>query len=218
VGHILLAQPRRYSAETPMSSDQGPQTRCSIQESFPAALAGDVVAVMHATSVTEGHWPFAVVVQGQQLTLPYRIHGDAAALAGGEGLSPVQREIRACIFSRHFDGRVRERALREVVASSHQWVIPFVVQLVGEYVVEIHRVVQDALPMLDAAKYAAILRENAGFYQRTRQRVMSYWDCYYRAGPVYFDRRTYPAFQIIGQFDAWLRTSSVECLAGRTRP
>jgi hypothetical protein len=196
----------RYSIESPMSPDQPAHERCPIDESFPAALAGDVRTVMRETSATEGRWRLAVVVQGERVTLPYRIYADAAAPADAEDLSPVQREILACVFTRHFDGRVRERALRQVLCSPNGWVIPFVVQLVGEYVIEIHRVVLDALPVLNSTKYAAFLRENPAFYLRTRQRVMSYWNCYYRTDPTYWDRAKYPAFEVLNRFDAWIAT------------
>ena len=156
--------------------------------------------------MAEAPGPFAVVLRGEHLVIPYRVEANAALLGRAETLSPVQREILFCIFSRHYDGHVRERALRQMIRSSKEWGIPFVVQPVGEYVIEIHRVVQDALPFLNTAQYAAFIRENPDYFERTRQRVESYWNCYYRW--VYSDRANYPAFEVLKRFDALLEGPS----------
>ena len=78
-------------------------------------------------------------------------------------------------------------------APNHEWIPTFVVQLVGEYVVEILQVVSRNLDHLDPPLYRRFLRANPEFFARTKQRVISYWDCYYR-----WQRRTdYVGFQII---------------------
>lgn len=41
------------------------------------------------------------------------------------------------MFTRHHDGYVRQEWAREVVPVAEPWVVPFMVQLLGEYVVEI---------------------------------------------------------------------------------
>ena len=107
-----------------------------------------------------------------------------------------------CLFSRHHDGVERERCLRNIITSPEPWVVPFVVQLVGEYVLEIIEVVQANLTRLPAENYRAFLRENPAFVARTRARVTSYWDCYYR--DRFRDPRSYPGFAVLGFFDALL--------------
>jgi hypothetical protein len=47
-------------------------------------------------------------------------------------------------------------------------------------VVEIVRVIEANLGNLDKSLYAQCLRANADFSVLTEQRVISYWDCYYR--------------------------------------
>jgi hypothetical protein len=189
-----------------------PRVRCRIEEAFPADLRDDVRAVI---STAEGSGPFSVFVRGERLVIPYRVRADAAALDREETLTPIQRDILFCIFSRHHAGLIRERALRRIIRSSNDWVIPFVVQLVGEYVIEIHQVVQEALTLLNGAQYAAFLRANPEMYERTRQRVVSYWNCYYRHGPSlaprgrqFADRTGYPAFEVLAQFDKFFEESA----------
>jgi hypothetical protein len=46
-----------------------------------------------------------------------------------------------------------------------------------------------------AAVYRGVLLENPGFLELTRQRVESYWDCYYRG--MYVDSADYPGHQLL---------------------
>ena len=70
------------------------------------------------------------------------------------------------------------------------WAVPFVVQLIGEYVVEIVEAVRAGLPAVNKETYGEFVRENPQFMATTKRRVVSYWDCYYRVR--YPDIRTYP--------------------------
>lgn len=66
------------------------------------------------------------------------------------------------------------------------WVVPFVVQFVGEYVVEIVEIIRrelvtDTIPAtVHHAIYGRFAAENPAFVALTAQRVASYWDCYFR--------------------------------------
>lgn len=65
-------------------------------------------------------------------------------------------------------------------------------QLLGEYVVEIARVINDALPGMDIAPYQRFLADNPRYLATTQRRVISYWSCYYRA--AYPDLKAYPPY------------------------
>lgn len=79
--------------------------------------------------------------------------------------------------------------------------MPFVIQLVGEYVLEILVTIQHGLAELDTpgtsqhAAYGQFLAGNPGFLALTSQRVTSYWNCYYRS--KYPDRRDYPGHTLL---------------------
>ncbi|MFD5758423.1 hypothetical protein ACFWIZ_25270 [Streptomyces sp. NPDC127044] len=108
---------------------------------FPARLAGavqSVLAVMPDARFPPAE-PFEVVeVQGETVAIPYRIHNEEPETGGSERpLTETQQVILHCLYSRHGDGRVRQRHLEKIMASSEPWVVPFVVQLAGEYVLEI---------------------------------------------------------------------------------
>ena len=72
-----------------------------------------------------------------------------------------------------------------------------VIKLLGEYVVEVLRIIEANLQKLDKPVYGQFLRANPDFLALTEQRVISYWDCYYRfPGP----KEDYPGFRAIHFF------------------
>ena len=72
------------------------------------------------------------------------------------------------------------------------WIPPFVIQLAGEHVIEILRVIEQAIPNLDRPRYGEFVANNPEFISRTKQRIVSYWDCYYRS----LKPAEYPGFRI----------------------
>ncbi len=92
----------------------------------------------------------------------------------------------------HLAALVRQRHLEQVVRSHEPWVVPFVVQLVGEYVVEIleaiRRGISDVATAGSAQRllYGEFIARNPSYFARTERRVVSCWSRYYRP--------EYPAF------------------------
>src|SRR6187402_1157460 len=114
-----------------------------LARAFPAAIQADARAVLAALpdqtfDRTEPIGP--VRVRGEALIIPQRIYlppPRAVDLRGTQGT------VLACVYSRNDDGRVRETFLRRLLPSADPWVAPFVVQLIGEYVIEIIEVVAE---------------------------------------------------------------------------
>ena len=123
--------------------------------------------------------PFPVRVSGETLLIPQRIH------FAGFGLDAPVRSIEArmahCFFTRSTNGYERQRALATILTLNEPWSIPFVVALIGEYVIEILDDIAAALPLLDRAIVGQFLHENPTFHRLTQARVVSYWDANYRA-------------------------------------
>lgn len=105
------------------------------------------------------------------------------------------------MLTRHHDGHVRQRHIERLVTSSEPWVAPFVVHLCGEYVIEILAVIEANLSSMDQCVYGVFLRENATFLKRTHDRMVSYWDCYYRW--LYKRKLDYVGFQVFERFREW---------------
>ena len=107
-----------------------------------------------------------------------------------------------------------------MIESPLPWVVPYVVALIGEYVIEILVTIQDRLDLVapdspDRRRYGRFVIENPEFFERVTRRVTSYWNCYYRFDfPVARPRdgrfATYPGFQLIDE----LRIAAADSLTG----
>ncbi|MER7686599.1 hypothetical protein [Streptomyces sp. NPDC097610] len=175
----------------------------SLIMAFPVELAGDaeaVLAIMPASRLRSAA-PFSVVVQGQQVSIPGRLYNEEPRADAVATLSRRQRQLLHCLYSRHSDGWVRQRHLSKIVDSEDPWVIPFVVQLVGEYVLEILVVICEGLRGVGTQgtrahlAYGRFIADNPAFFARTQRRVVSYWSCYYRS--VYSSFSGYPGCTLL---------------------
>ena len=155
---------------------------------FPAELASDAEAVLAVMpdSRLQPHASFSVAVESQQVLIPERLYNDEPPTDAVASLSSRRQQLLHCLYSRHCDGMVRQRHLEKIVGSTAPWVVPFIVQLVGEYVLEIQVVICDELRDLATPgtpghlAYGQFIVDNPAFFARTQRRVVSYWSCYYR--------------------------------------
>lgn len=186
---------------------------------FPAELSGEVAAVL--TIMPAAGFgpvgPLPVVVEGRPVSVPGRLYHDEPSAEAVASLSARQRQLLHCLYSRHHDGRVRQRHLAEVVGSAEPWVVPFVVRSVGEYVVEILVVIREGLRELVVPgseghlAYGRFIVDNPAFFARIQRQVVSYWNCYYRS--AYSSFRGYPGCTVLE-----LLRSAASDRAGRNWP
>ncbi|WP_197034683.1 hypothetical protein [Glycomyces sp. NRRL B-16210] len=140
------------------------------------------------------------------MAIPYRIAGAEPDPAAVRTLTGVEQVVLHCLYSRNCDGRVRERHLASLVDRLEPWVIPFVLQLAGEYVLEILEALRRGLGDLTVRgsaqrrRYGEFITRNPAFFARTERRVVSYWSCYYRLGHPEFG--TYPGCDLLEVFRA----------------
>ncbi len=159
---------------------------------FPSSVRGDALQLTRV--LPQPPWntrTFSVSVSGETLSIPYRIYHDPK-LVDRTCLTTGQGGLLDCLLTRHYNGFIRENHLASIIGANNEWIPPFVVQLVGEYVIEILQVVSRNLDLLDPLLYRRFLEENPRFLLLTKQRVTSYWDCYYR----WQRRADYVGFQI----------------------
>ncbi len=149
--------------------------------------------------------------------IPGRLYNDEPPTDAVASLSSRQRQLLHCLYSRHCDGVVRQHHLEKAVGSMDSWVVPYVVQLVGEYVVEILVAICDELVDLVTPgtcghlAYGQFIVDNPAFFARTQRRVVSYWNCYYRGRYASF--RDYPGCTLLDLF-----RSAASDRAGRPWP
>lgn len=168
-----------------------------IRAAFPPGQQADVDRVLEIL-VPDRH-PIspdnigAVTCGGEPLRIPRRVYLQPPSQVNG--LNDEQRAILWCIYTRHHDGRVREAAVRALMPSALAWTTPFVIQLVGEYVVEIVELIAKHAAYLAEPCHRRFVNENPQFMALTRQRATSYWDCYYRRR--WPNKRGYPSIQVL---------------------
>ena len=155
-----------------------------LRRAFPSSIAAEVDAAL-AVVPRGSNEPTdrdigPVRVAGEVVHIPSRIYSPEPPVEMLDALDNGVRTVLTCLYTRHHDGHVREKHLRGVISSSADWVPPFVVQLLGEYVVEVHRVIESNLDCLGQQSYARFVGENLAFMELTKQRVISYWNCYFK--------------------------------------
>jgi len=169
---------------------------------FPAALRPEVAALTDSAGWRPEirYYTYQVMLGGDTLTIPSRLYVDRGLLWDDAGRSPEQRGIAGCLGTRHHDGYVREACMVRLLAAPQAWMTPFIVHLVGEYVIEIVQRIEAALPTFAPdmlAALAAFVRENPRYLDTIERRTVSYR---FRGGyPVPAD---YPGKRVIASLRA----------------
>ncbi|MGH7053504.1 MAG: hypothetical protein ACREFA_06775 [Stellaceae bacterium] len=145
--------------------------------------------------------PFREITLGNNVVkIPYRIHFDGLKEAGLQSQDDFWVAAQ-CLCTRSTDGYMRQTPLRHILGIGEDWIIPFVVLLSGEYVVEITEDIAGSLTKLDRNRYINFVRENRPVMRLLRSKATSYWDRYYRHS--YPDRCEYPGLMFLHELELW---------------
>lgn len=166
----------------------------SLEYQLEALLAGKAAARL----LTSRQWTerFAVNVEGQRVLIPARLHFASERL-------PLSDSDETWLFARALqtrsnDGFERQRAARDLLADLRPWAAPFIVALIGEYIIEILDDISAALTPENTQTLVAFIVENEGYWGTTKRRVASYWNEYYRSKRRSETRRAYQRAEYIG--------------------
>ena len=168
----------------------------SSQHRSVTELAGEAAARM----LQPRQWTdrFAVRTEGQEVLIPARLHFASERLRMNESDEPW-RFIRA-LQTRSNDGFERQRAARDLLPDLEPWAAPFIVALIGEYIVEILEDISAALTPNVALTLGAFAVDNERYWETIKRRVTSYWNAYYRSGWSSDCRRVYRREEYVGFF------------------
>ena len=164
---------------------------------FPNTLKSDVEAVVNILPfdiniliLTDGRvhkvdvliHPSSLTIQfgNELLTFPYRLYFNEPDAESENKLTELQKTILNCIYLRHHNGYLRQRKLEKLVDKNDDWVTPFKLQLLGEYVFEILQVLDKHVNDKSVASYVKLVSENPKYWQQIESRMISYWNEYYR--------------------------------------
>lgn len=189
-------------------------TAASLAQAFPSRLHAQTERacrsiLRESIGSKECRGRFSVKVNDEIIFVPTRIYFDRMPLPFNF-LDRDEKLIQQCIWTRHHSGYKRQAALAEIISSNRSWTIPFIMFLVGEYVIEILDDIYAGLNEIDERRLGQFLSENPQFHLLTRERVVSYWDVYYRRS---FGRKEYVGFKILERLQDALIAHSRELVS-----
>lgn len=151
---------------------------------FPSGMSEHVSKTVRQLARGQVHSPSEAIapvrVAQALLHIPYRVYYDERRLLALLDDGAEAGLVARCLGTRHHNGVLRERCLRHLLAHGASWTAPFVIQLLGEYVLEVVRPIHERFMDGVEEKYGMFFNDNAGYCQRLEQRAISYWNAYYR--------------------------------------
>lgn len=119
---------------------------------------------------------------GENVQIPYRISVSERTDGMEQKLTPRQQIVYHCIFSRSYDGYVREKHIKALLDRPlPEWALPYIIKICDEYVVEILQLVYEQLRNADLSPYRALCARNFEMVRLGHCRMISYWAEYYRS-------------------------------------
>ncbi len=164
-------------------------------KAFPQVWTPIVNSILGKIEFQKQHDPsrsFHVTVDGEQIEIPTRIYYERPT---EKNLTEDEVFVLNCFFTRHHNGHVREDCLKRILVTRHYISTPYIIQLLGEYVIEILQLIQSSLDNALLNFTIKFKEENPNYFDIIEQRVQSYWDCYYKSTNK--AKENYPGFQIL---------------------
>jgi hypothetical protein len=121
-----------------------------------------------------------LILDNETLTVPYRLYFDEPNSELEKTLTGIQKDILNCIYLRHHNGNLREKRLNLLSDNLEKWTVPFIIQLIGEYVYELLPIIDKKINENTLDFYAEFRDENPKYWLQTENRMTSYWNVYYR--------------------------------------
>lgn len=158
-------------------------------ESFPKELNKDLQEVLKIipkktyNNVSIGYSENVIEYSFNNIIIkiPYRIYFSDVDITKIDDLTDTQKVILYCIYTRSCNGYVREKYLNELLKLNFDyWVIPFIVKLCDEYVIEILEIIYDKLKDRNNNDIKIFCLENKSVINKSYSRMISYWNEFYR--------------------------------------
>jgi len=165
--------------------------------SFPKILESDLNAVLNilpfdnnetqnslgqSYSVDNLFHPsiWKIKLDNEVLTIPYRVYFNEPIIEDEKRLTEIQKLILNCIFLRHHNGYIRQKRLEQLNGKTEYWLVPHTLQLLGEYVFDILQELDKQINDKTIDNYRRFVNENPEYWVLTQNRMISYWNIYYR--------------------------------------
>jgi len=115
------------------------------------------------------------------LSFPYRLYALEVDDAVFSRLSPTEKILLHCMYSRSCDGYVREKHIKHLLSEDFpDWAIPYIVKVCDEYVLEILQTVYENLKNRNTDALKMFCLDNWSSFCKSYNRMISYWNEFYR--------------------------------------
>jgi hypothetical protein len=159
-------------------------------DSFTVMFNGQRVAIRSFLSDNF----ITVSLNGEALQIPYRVYFNEPNPVIEASMTETQKMILNCLLLRHHNGFVREKRLRMLADKTETFIIPFTIELLGEYVLEIIEVLPQHINK-NFEGYGDYIKENPARWNKIWNRIISYWDLRHKiAFPKW---HSYPGYHIL---------------------
>ena len=118
-------------------------------------------------------------LNNERMTFPSRNYCEEITKEEYEQFTDIQKCILDCIMTLNHNGYVREKHLKNILNTNYGFEPFFIFNLAQSYVVEILEVIYEN-ESKKANKYLSFVNENRVLVEKGYQRMISYWNEYYR--------------------------------------
>lgn len=209
----ILQNIKNFLGQTDKNSELIAEYYVRLKKYFPTFLSADVEKVISIMPLTDeifvesfgNRYKIENAIHSENVEI--KLHSETIVLTGRicfaepkpeleNNLTTTQKQILNCIYTRHFDGYIRERRLKNLINIDHEWVLPFKLQLLGEFVIEILFELDKHITDGNIKLYKRLTLDNKKFWKQTKSRMVSWWDADYRH-PNYKNIKSYIGYKIM---------------------
>jgi hypothetical protein len=194
----ILQNIRALFRQADKKADLTNEYRQKLKNFFPDFLCADVEKVLDIMPLTEEIYidsfgqPYKVeneifgelteikLTTGDVTFFIYRIYFHEPIPELENELTETQKQILNCIYTRHHDGYIREKRLKNLFGFDHEWILPYKLQLLGEYVIEILFELDKHITDKNIQQYKQLTLNNRKYWEQTKSRMGSYWNEHYK--------------------------------------
>ena len=193
----ILQNIKNILGQTDKNSELLTEYFVKLKNHFPTFLSVDVEKVLSIMPLTDeifvesfgSRYEIKNAIHSENVEI--KIHSETIVLTDRlcfaepkpeleNNLTDTQKQILNCIYTRHLNGYIREKRLKNLLNFDHEWILPFKLQLLGEFVIEILFELDKHITDKNIKQLKQLTLDNKKYWQQTKSRMVSWWDADYR--------------------------------------
>ncbi len=154
---------------------------------FPKSLEEDWLSLakkLHIENIRVSDKKTTYRLNQEIVDIPYRIKLEEVEDAD---LTQTEKLMLYCVYTRHFDGHIREKYVRKILDMELQdWEYPFFLKISEEYVYEILALIYNKLKGQNNTTIKEFAENNKELLCKGYSKMINYWNRFYRARTLNF--------------------------------